>query len=51
MKKQLVAGLLAVCVAVAAIAGCGTKEPQQSGSFASGVQEGRNRSIRGIRER
>lgn len=40
MRKQLVVGLLAVCVAVAAIAGCGTKEPQQSGSFASGVQEG-----------
>ena len=38
MRKQIITALLAISVSVATIAGCGTKEPQQSGSSASSEQ-------------
>lgn len=38
MRKQIITGLLATCVVVAAIAGCGTKEPLQPASSASSEQ-------------
>lgn len=40
MRKQIITALLAISVSVATIAGCGTKEPQQSGSSASSEQVG-----------
>lgn len=39
MRKQIITALLAISVAVTSIAGCGTKEPLQSGSSASGEQD------------
>lgn len=33
MRKQIITALLAISVAVTTIAGCGTKEPLQSGSL------------------
>lgn len=39
MRKQIITGLLAISVSVATIAGCGTKEPLQSGSSASSEQD------------
>ena len=40
MRKQIITALLAISVSVATIAGCGTKEPLQSGSSASSEQGG-----------
>lgn len=39
MRKQIITALLAISVSVATIAGCGTKEPLQSGSSASSEQD------------
>lgn len=39
MRKQIITGLLAISVSVASIAGCGIKEPLQSGSSASSEQD------------
>ena len=39
MRKQIITGLLAISVSVVTIAGCGTKEPLQSGSSASSEQD------------
>ena len=40
MRKQIITALLAISVSVATIAGCGTKEPLQSGGSVSSEQSG-----------
>lgn len=40
MRKQIITALLTISVSVATIVGCGTKEPLQSDSSASGEQVG-----------
>ncbi len=47
MRKQTITGLLAMSVTVATIVGCGTKEPLQSGSFASSEQVGSEGDVEG----